>query len=98
MEIIRAFANRDADVSVLETLRQYPQTLYISLWAVPMPICSLEAISLNIINPIPERCYTIRQPISADYGCILAASIEVIAVLKLVCVNCIYAHAYNLKI
>ena len=69
------------------------------LWAVPTPICSLEAISLNV-NPIPERCHTILQPISAEYGCVLATSMEVIAVAnsKLARVNGTYAHAHNLKI
>ena len=44
------------------------------LRAVPAPICSLNAISLND-SPIPERCHTILQPMSAEYGCILAGSI-----------------------
>ena len=64
-----------------DTSPVFTNLVYI-LWAVPTPICSFDAISLND-NSIPERCHTILQPISAEYGCVLAGSMEVIAVAKL---------------
>ena len=47
-----------------------------SLWALPRPICSHLAVSLNVM-PIPSLCQTTLMAMSALYADVLAGSIEV---------------------